>query len=118
MNKRNPYIYGSSGCVISDCEACAGTGYIQDGDCFGDPCPVCRPKGRNLITHTDERIRKLLNKGLSCGQVGRKIGRPDGRARVHKVGCQCNHVPEAMTDGWGYCFCCGKLLNEEIWEGR
>ena len=28
--KPNPYIYGSTGCVISDCENCKGTGRLGD----------------------------------------------------------------------------------------
>jgi hypothetical protein len=41
------------------------------------------------FSHTTARIQKLLDKGLSCASIAKKIGRPNEIDRVHKVGCNC-----------------------------
>jgi hypothetical protein len=49
------------------------------------------------VHHTEERIRKLLAKGLACESIARKIGRPGDVDRVHTVGCNCK--PEEVPEG-------------------
>ena len=49
------------------------------------------------INHTDERIKKMLARGLSPEQIARKIGRPDDIQRVVRVMGGIPSPPRLLT---------------------